>query len=288
MAGLTLVVITGLSGAGKSHALKCFEDFGYFCIDNLPPALLPTFVDLCHQQGGEIPKVALGIDVRERVFFADLVGVLQQVKDLGHAVELLFLEARDAILVRRFSESRRPHPLLPELPVLEGVRFERERLAEVRAHADRILDTSDLTVHELRDLLARQFGPENASPRLTISLITFGYKYGVPFDVDLLFDVRFLRNPFFEPGLRPLSGEDSRVVGYVLSDPDATGLLDQLEQLFKFLIPLFERERRSYLNVGIGCTGGRHRSIVIAKRLQQTFSRAGHHVTLSHRDLAKQ
>lgn len=288
MTGLALVVITGLSGAGKSHALKCFEDFGYFCVDNLPPALLPTFVDLCYQQGGEIQKVALGIDVRERVFFADLVGVLEQVKDLGHAVELLFLEARDAVLVRRFSESRRPHPLLPELPVLEGVRFERERLAEVRAHADRILDTSDLTVHELRDILARQFGPENASRRLTISLITFGYKYGVPFDVDLLFDVRFLRNPFFEPDLKPLSGEDPRVVGYVLSDPDAAALLDQLEQLFKFLIPLFERERRSYLNVGIGCTGGRHRSVVIAKRLQQTFSRAGHHVTLSHRDLAKQ
>lgn len=288
MTGLALVVITGLSGAGKSHALKCFEDFGYFCVDNLPPALLPTFVDLCYRQGGEIQKVALGIDVRERVFFADLVGVLEQVKDLGHAVELLFLEARDAVLVRRFSESRRPHPLLPELPVLEGVRFERERLAEVRAHADRILDTSDLTVHELRDILARQFGPENASRRLTISLITFGYKYGVPFDVDLLFDVRFLRNPFFEPDLKPLSGEDPRVVGYVLSDPDAAALLDQLEQLFKFLIPLFERERRSYLNVGIGCTGGRHRSVVIAKRLQQTFSRAGHHVTLSHRDLAKQ
>lgn len=288
MAGLVLVVITGLSGAGKSHALKCFEDFGYFCVDNLPPALLPTFVDLCHQQGGEIKKVALGIDVRERVFFADLVGVLQQVKGLGHAVELLFLEARDAVLVRRFSESRRPHPLLPELPVLEGVRFERERLAEVRAHADRIIDTSDLTVHELRDLLARQFGPEHASRRLTISLVTFGYKYGVPFDIDLLFDVRFLRNPFFVPDLKPLSGEDPRVRGYVLSDPDAAAFLEQLEHLFKFLIPLFERERRSYLNVGIGCTGGRHRSVVIATCLQESFSRIGYHVTLSHRDIAKQ
>ena len=288
MAGLALVVITGLSGAGKSHALKCFEDFGYFCIDNLPPALLPTFVELCHQQGGEIKKVALGIDVRERVFFADLVSVLQQVKDLGHAVELLFLEARDAVLVRRFSESRRPHPLLPELPILEGVRFERERLAEVRAHADRIVDTSDLTVHELRDLLARQFGPEQASRRLTISLVTFGYKYGVPFDVDLLFDVRFLRNPFFVPDLKPLSGEDPRVRAYVLADPDATAFLDQLTNLFTFLVPLFERERRSYLNVGIGCTGGRHRSVVIAQHLKEYFSKAGHHVVLSHRDLSKQ
>jgi UPF0042 nucleotide-binding protein len=288
MPGLKLVVITGLSGAGKSHALKCFEDVGYFCVDNLPPALLPTFVELCHQQGGEIKNVALGIDIRERVFFADLTGILQRIKDLGHSVELLFLEARDAVLVRRFSESRRPHPLLPELPVLEGVRFEKERLAEVRAHADRIIDTSNLSVHELRDLLSRHFSEEQAARRLTISLITFGYKFGVPYDIDLLFDVRFLRNPYFVPDLKPLTGEDPRVRSYVLEDPDAKGFLDRLEQLFTFLIPLFERERRSYLNVGIGCTGGRHRSVVIAKLLQERFASAGHHVTLSHRDLTKQ
>lgn len=201
MAGLKLVVISGLSGAGKSHALKSFEDVGYFCIDNLPPALLPPFVELCHQQGGEIRNVALGIDVRERVFFTDLVGVLDRVKALGHSVELLFLEAREEVLVRRFSESRRPHPLLPDLPVLEGVRFEKERLAELRSHADRIIDTSDLTVHELRDLLARQFSQDRAPRRLTISIISFGYKFGVPYDIDLLFDVRFLRNPFLFPNL---------------------------------------------------------------------------------------
>jgi UPF0042 nucleotide-binding protein len=288
MPGLKLVVITGLSGAGKSHALKCFEDVGYFCIDNLPPALLPTFVELCHQQGDEIKDVALGIDIRERVFFADLIGILQRIKDLGHSVELLFLEARDAVLVRRFSESRRPHPALPELPVLEGVRFERERLAEIRAHADRIIDTSNLNVHDLRDLLSRHFSQEQSGRRLTITLITFGYKFGVPYDIDLLFDVRFLRNPYFVPDLNPLTGEDPRVRRYVLEDPDAKGFLDRLEQFFAFLIPLFERERRSYLNVGIGCTGGRHRSVVIAKRLQESFSSAGHHVTLSHRDLTKQ
>lgn len=287
MSGLKLVVITGLSGAGKSHALKCFEDVGYFCIDNLPPALLPTFVELCHQQGGEIKNVALGIDIRERVFFGDLVGILQQIKQLGHSVELLFLEARDEILVRRFSESRRPHPLLPDLPVLEGVQFEKERLAELRGHADRIIDTSNLTVHELRDLLTRQFSEDQGARQLTISLITFGYKFGVPYDIDLLFDVRFLRNPFFVPELKPLTGEDPRVINYVLSDPDAVPFLEHLGQLFKFLIPLFERERRSYLNVGIGCTGGRHRSIAIAKRLQDRFASSGYHVTLSHRDLAK-
>ncbi|BFU96040.1 MAG: hypothetical protein; putative nucleoside triphosphate hydrolase domain [Nitrospira sp.] len=287
MAGLKLVVISGLSGAGKSHALKSFEDVGYFCIDNLPPALLPPFVELCHQQGGEIRNVALGIDVRERVFFTDLVGVLDRVRALGHSVELLFLEAREEVLVRRFSESRRPHPLLPDLPVLEGVRFEKERLAELRSHADRIIDTSDLTVHELRDLLARQFSQDRAPRRLTISIISFGYKFGVPYDIDLLFDVRFLRNPFFIPELKPLTGEDPRVRAFVLADPDAVAFISHLDQLFKFLIPLFERERRSYLNVAIGCTGGRHRSVSVAKRLQESFAGSGYPTTVVHRDLGK-
>ena len=288
MAGLKLVVISGLSGSGKSHALKCFEDVGYFCIDNLPPALLPTFVELCHQQGGEIKYVALGIDVRERVFFSNLVEILERVKVLGHAVELVFLEAREEVLVRRFSESRRPHPLLPDLPVLEGVRFEKERLADIRRHADRIIDTSDFTVHELRELLIRRFRQEDAPHRLTISLVTFGYKFGVPYDIDLLFDVRFLRNPFFVPDLKPLTGEDTRVRNYVLTDPDAVAFIGQLEGLFKFLIPLFERERRSYVNVGLGCTGGRHRSVAIAGRLQESFSVLGYQVTVAHRDLNRQ
>jgi len=288
MAGLKLVVISGLSGSGKSHALKCFEDVGYFCIDNLPPALLPTFVELCHQQGGEIKYVALGIDVRERVFFSNLVEILERVKTLGHAVELVFLEAREEVLVRRFSESRRPHPLLPDLPVLEGVRFEKERLADIRRHADRIIDTSDFTVHELRELLIRRFRQEDAPHRLTISLVTFGYKFGVPYDIDLLFDVRFLRNPFFVPDLKPLTGEDTRVRNYVLTDPDAVAFIGQLEGLFKFLIPLFERERRSYVNVGLGCTGGRHRSVAIAGRLQESFSVLGYQVTVAHRDLNRQ
>jgi len=287
MPGLKLVVISGLSGAGKSHALKSFEDVGYFCIDNLPPALLPPFVELCHQQGGEIRNVALGIDVRERVFFTDLVGVLDRVRALGHSVELLFLEAREEVLVRRFSESRRPHPLLPDLPVLEGVKFEKERLAELRRNADRIIDTSDLTVHELRDLLARQFSQDSIPRRLTISIISFGYKFGVPYDIDLLFDVRFLRNPFFIPELKPLTGEDQRVRAFVLADPDAVAFIGHLDQLFKFLIPLFERERRSYLNVAIGCTGGRHRSVSVAKRLQESFASAGYPSTVVHRDLSK-
>jgi UPF0042 nucleotide-binding protein len=287
MAGLNLVVVSGLSGSGKSYALKAFEDAGYFCIDNLPPALLPTFVELCNQQGGEIANVALGIDVRERVFFSDLVGILERVRALGHSVFLLFLEAREDVLVRRFSESRRPHPLLPLLPVLEGVRFEKERTAELRRHADRIIDTSDLSVHELRDVLTKQFQRESKSRKLTISLITFGYKFGVPYDIDLLFDVRFLKNPFFVPELKSLPGNDPRVRAYVLGDPHAIALIQRLEDLLKFLIPQFEQEQRSYLTIAIGCTGGRHRSVAIAGRLQESFAALGYNVSLKHRDLEK-
>lgn len=287
MAGLNLIIISGLSGSGKSHALKAFEDAGYFCIDNLPPALLPTFVELCNQQNGEIANVALGVDVRERIFFSDLVGILERVKALGHSVHLLFLEAREDVLVRRFSESRRPHPLLPHLPVLEGVRFEKDRVADLRRHADRIIDTSDLTVHELRDLLIKQFKREPTARKLTISLVTFGFKYGVPYDIDLLFDVRFLKNPYFVPDLKALPGNDPRVRTFVLSDPDAIALIAQLEGLLKFLIPLFEREQRSYLTIAIGCTGGRHRSVAIAGRLQESLAAVGYQASLSHRDLQK-
>ncbi len=287
MSQLNLVIVSGLSGSGKSHALKAFEDAGYFCIDNLPPALIPTFVELCNQQGGEISNVALGVDVRERVFFADLVGTLERVRALGYAIRLLFLEARDEVLVRRFSESRRPHPLLPHLPVLEGVRFEKERVAELRRHADRIIDTSDLTVHELRDVLTKEFSRGPATRRLTVTLLTFGYKFGVPYDIDLLFDVRFLKNPFFVPDLKPLPGDDPRVRAFVLSDPDAIDLLAQLESMLQFLIPLYEREQRSYLTIAIGCTGGRHRSVAIAGRLRESLGAIGHEVILKHRDLQK-
>jgi UPF0042 nucleotide-binding protein len=287
MARLNLVIISGLSGSGKTYALKAFEDAGYFCIDNLPPALLPTFVDLCNQQQSEIANVALGIDIRERAFFSDFVGILERVKALGHAIQVLFLEAREEVLIRRFSESRRPHPLLPHLPVLDGIRFEKERVAELRCQADRIIDTSDLTVHELGELLAKQFQRESSDRRLTISLITFGYKFGVPYDIDLLFDVRFLRNPFFVPELKSLSGDDPLVRTFVLTDSDAISLLQHLEGFLKFLLPLFQRERRSYLTIGIGCTGGRHRSVAVAGRLRESLAALGYEVGLKHRDIDK-
>ena len=213
--------------------------------------------------------------------------MLDRLKTTGHSVQLVFLEAREEVLVRRFSESRRPHPLLPHMPVLEGVRFEKERLSDLRKHAERIIDTSDITVHELRDRLTREFRQDSSARRMTISLVTFGYKFGVPYDIDLLFDVRFLRNPFFVPELKPLTGEDMKVQDYVLRDPAAAPFIEQLENLFKFLLPLFERDQRSYVNIGIGCTGGRHRSVTIARRLQEIFASLGHEVSVTHRDLQK-
>jgi RNase adapter protein RapZ len=284
---LNLVIISGLSGSGKTHAIKCLEDLGCFCVDNLPPSLLPKFAELCVQRDGEVKNVALGIDIRERGFLSDLFSNLDRLKSLGYSVELVFLEARDEVLVRRFSESRRPHPLLPQSPVLEGVRLERERLLELRRRADRILDTSDLSVHELKDLLARHYQQQGQRRRLTISLISFGFKFGVPYDIDLLFDVRFLRNPNFVADLKPLNGEDPRVRSYVLDDDETVTFIGLLDGLFKFLIPLFERERRSYLSIAIGCTGGRHRSVAVASRLREAFAGLGYEVTLVHRDLQK-
>lgn len=287
MQALHLVIISGLSGSGKTHAIKCFEDLGFFCVDNLPPALLPKFAELCLQQGGEIRNVALGIDIRERGFFGDFFANLDRLKSLGYAVELLFFEARDEVLVRRFSESRRPHPLLPQAPVLDGVRLERERLLDLKQRADRIIDTSDLTVHELKDLLARHYLRQDESPRMAVSLLTFGFKFGVPYDTDLLFDVRFLRNPNFVPELKLLTGEDPRVQAHVFDDPDAKAFLDHLESMLRFLLPLYERERRSYLTIAIGCTGGRHRSVAIASRLRDSFAASGREIILRHRDLHK-
>ncbi|MCP9454514.1 MAG: RNase adapter RapZ [Nitrospira sp.] len=287
VAELNVIVISGLSGSGKSLALKSFEDIGYFCVDNLPPALLPTFVELCSQQKEAITNVALGIDIRERSFLADLIGVLEQIRNLGHTVHLLFFEAREEVLVRRFSESRRPHPLLPQVPVLEGVRFEKERLAELRRYADRVIDTSDLTVHELRSLLTKQFRSGSDGSRLAISLLTFGYKFGVPYDIDLLFDVRFLKNPYFVPELKPLAGDDPRVKAFVLADPHAQVLVERLEEFLRFLIPCYEREPRSYLTIAIGCTGGRHRSVAIASHLYERLTLMGHEITLIHRDIHK-
>lgn len=283
---LQFVIITGTSGSGKSQALKCLEDLGFFCVDNLPPALFQKFTELCARRSGEVRNVALGIDVRERGFFGDLVENLQILKDQGCQVQLLFLEAQDEALVRRFSESRRPHPLLPQRPVIEGIQLERKRLFDLRRQADRIVDTSELTVHDLKAWMNQQYGGLGHKQSMKVVLMTFGYKYGVPCDVDFVFDVRFLKNPYFVPDLNPLTGKDHSVQRYVLETREAQRLLQLFHEWFTFLLPLVERENRSYLTLAIGCTGGRHRSVAIVTQLEPMFEKLGYQVIVRHRDIS--
>ena len=282
---LRLVIVTGASGSGKTQALKSLEDLGFFCVDNLPPALFQKFTELCAQRQEEVKNIALGIDIRERGFFSDFSSNLDRLKVNGCQVELLFLEAQDEILVRRFSESRRPHPLLPQQPVIEGIHLERERLLELRRKADRIVDTSEFTVHELKEWMTRHYRERGKNQPMRISLVTFGYKFGVPYDVDIVFDVRFLRNPHFVPDLQPLTGENEEVQHYVLKNQEAETFLRYLNEMFTFLLPLFERERRSYLTIAIGCTGGRHRSVAVASSIRDMFAKLGYDVAIRHREI---
>jgi RNase adapter protein RapZ len=208
MVDLFIVIISGLSGSGKSHAIKCFEDIGYFCVDNLPPALLPKFVDLCSQSGQQIPRIAVGIDIRERAFFRDFADVFKGLREGGMQVELLFFEADNASIMRRFSESRRPHPLAPDRPVLDGIRLERERLSELRNMADRIIDTTAITVHQLKDMIQDRYRMIGAGTGLHVAIVSFGFKFGIPYDADLLFDVRFIKNPNFAPTLQNFTSMD--------------------------------------------------------------------------------
>lgn len=287
MKDLRLVIITGLSGAGKSNAIKCFEDLGFFCIDNLPPALLPKFAELCSQSGKEINKVALGIDIREREFFGEALSIVRELKDSGYKVEIVFLEASDEVLVRRFSETRRPHPLAKERPVIEGIRLEREQLKDLRRSADYIIDTSEYNVHEFKEVLHRYYAEERGR-RLNISIVSFGFKYGIPYDADLVFDVRFLQNPNFVRELKALSGRDKRVKEYLFENKNTMVFIDRLYEFLEFLIPLFEREGKSYLTIGIGCTGGRHRSVVIAEEVKKVLKKMGYEITIRHRDIEEE
>lgn len=282
---LHLVIVSGLSGSGKTQALKCLEDLGFFCVDNLPPALFLAFAEVCGQRSHTVRKIALCIDVREREFLLDFFENLQRLQASVSVVELLYLEANDVVLTRRFSESRRPHPLLPRQPVHEGIRLERERLGELRSRADRVLDTSELTVHELRDWMVQQYGDPDHRHSMKVSVMTFGYKFGVPYEADLVFDVRFLQNPHFVPELKPLTGNEIHIQQYVLENKEAQGFLEHMKHFFAFLLPLFERERRSYLTIAIGCTGGRHRSVAIANKVKDLFALLGYKATLSHRDM---
>ena len=285
-AGLELVVVTGLSGAGKTQAIHALEDLGFFCVDNLPPALLAPFAELCRQADSPVRRVAVVMDVRGGDWFDQAVEALQELDRAGVFYRIVFLEASDETLVKRFKETRRRHPLAPQGRLLEGIRAERQRLGALRGRAHVILDTSELSPRQLRQRIADLLGgPE--TPRLIAHLVSFGFRYGLPADADLVFDVRFLPNPHYVPDLQPLTGLDDRVREYVLRWPSARRLLQQLEELLDFLLPHYVNEGKTQLTVAIGCTGGQHRSVVITEALAAHLRNQGHRVLVEHRDVER-
>lgn len=282
-----VVIVTGLSGSGRSTAIHVLEDLGFYCIDNLPVVLMPRFLELCEGLGEGINRIAFGIDLRERAFFQDLPGVIDQARRSGHRVEVLFLDAADDVLVRRFSETRRPHPLAEGGSPADGIRRERERLAGVRAAADRVLDTSALTVHQLRAVLTRDYADHGAQDGLSVFLCSFGYKFGLPTDADMVLDVRFLPNPFFVEELRADSGLELPVVRYVMERSETKVFLEHTQALLSFLLPRYLHEGKAYFTLSMGCTGGRHRSVVLAEEIGRRLTAAGYRVQVRHRDIGR-
>jgi UPF0042 nucleotide-binding protein len=288
MTPVSFVVITGLSGAGKSYAIKCFEDMGFFCVDNLPTTLIPTFADLVARADAKRGRVALGVDVREGEYLSHFLEALAELRTRGHTVEVLFLEAGEEALVRRYRETRRRHPLAPDGNVLDGIRAERKALSTVREVADRIVDTSALTVHQLKDFLVDAYVAPKARPGLAVSLVSFGFKHGVPIDADLVFDVRFLPNPHFVEGLRPLDGRDARVREFVMKHAESRELLHRIADFLGFVLPAYQREGKAYLTIAVGCTGGRHRSVALVEELRPLIDALGLAPALVHRDLDRE
>jgi UPF0042 nucleotide-binding protein len=284
--GLRFVILTGLSGSGKTHAVRALEDLGYFCVDNLPTQLLPTMAELSMRNEAGLDKVAIVADVREGGFLKQFPRVFRRLKSMpGLEPTLIFLEASHSALLRRFSETRRPHPLAPDRSVAEGITEERGKLNTIRAMADRIIDTSDLTVHELRDIFMQTSRGNQQRADMVVTLVSFGYKHGVPLDADLVFDVRCLPNPHFVGGLRELTGRDPAVVRFMRRNKETLEFVDRLREFLTFALPRYVQEGKSYLTVAIGCTGGRHRSVMIAETLKKALSAVpGVRLRVSHRD----
>lgn len=284
-----IVIITGLSGSGMSSATNAFQDLGYFCVDNLPVTMLPTFGRLVTTDDDEkgISRAALVIDIREGRFLGDFEKQLKALRASGLRVTVLFFEASDDVLQYRFSETRRPHPADRGDRLLAAIRAERKAMARIRSHADQIIDTSDHTVHTLRSFLLARFSPDRKGAPMRVEVMSFGHKYGNPGDLELLFDVRHLPNPHFVPELKPLSGHDPRVVRYLRSQADVQETLQRFTDLLSYLLPLYRREGKSYVTVGIGCTGGRHRSVMIANALTRALRREGFDARATHRDVRK-
>lgn len=293
---VSVVIVTGLSGAGKSTALHALEDLGFFCIDNLPTLLAPEAVAVCARGG--ITRIALGMDVRVRAFLGKFGEVLREITGTPpdeRSLSVVFLDASDESLLRRFGETRRPHPLSTghdelragTVAVLDGIQLERERLTPLRARADLVIDTTRLSVHELRKAILQRFGPAaGGAPRMHTRMVSFGFKYGAPVDADLVLDVRFLDNPYFVPELKALPGTDTRVSSFVLGLPEAQEFLDKTADLLSYVLPKYEREGKSYLTIAVGCTGGRHRSVAIAEALASALS-SNASIDVIHRDVIR-
>jgi UPF0042 nucleotide-binding protein len=282
-----IVIVSGLSGAGKSLALRTLEDFGYFCVDNLPPALMPTFMSLCAGLKEPMQKLAMVVDIRGGEFFEDLDDALLTLNEQGTRPLILFLDADDDALVRRYKETRRRHPLSPQGSILEGIRAERDLLSNIKTRANMIIDTSDLSISEFRKQLTEVFSKNVKAGRLLITVVTFGFKWGLPMDADLVFDVRFLPNPHYVNDLRPLSGLDLRVAQYVFKSRPATLFFSHLKRFVDFLLPQYIDEGKTHLTIAIGCTGGRHRSVAVAEALKAHLESKEHTVIVEHRDIER-
>ena len=283
--GRQLVILTGLSGSGKGSVLKTFEDLGYYCVDNLPVAFIPTFSQLYLQGTTEIDRAALLVDAREGDQIAKLPDIYRKLQG-EHAATLVFVEASDDTLMRRFSETRRPHPMGREYPVRQGIREERRRMAAIRRLADVIIDTTKFNVHELRQFITDRFQNPGKSS-LIVAIVSFGYRYGIPADADLVFDVRFLPNPHFVPRLRRYSGKNARVVRFIRSFPQTRQFLKRIQSMLAYLIPHYIGEGKSYLTIAIGCTGGRHRSVMLAEEIRRGLQKRGYTAKTVHRDIDK-
>src|SRR5580658_4591864 len=280
-----LVIITGMSGSGKATVLKAFEDLGYYCVDNLPVELIPRFAEMA-LQSAEIRRTALVVDVRAGSQLEQLPGILKAVRRMI-PTNVAFLEASDAVLMRRFSETRRPYPLGPDTPVNASLKAERRHLESIRALADIVIDTSKFNVHELRAHITERFREQATEKSILVSCVSFGYRHGLPEDADLVFDVRFLRNPHFVPKFRPLTGRDPRVAKYIRSFPQTKKFIPRISDLLVDLMPHYIHEGKSYLTIGFGCTGGQHRSVMIAEEVGKRLHKAGYRVKVVHRDMPK-
>jgi UPF0042 nucleotide-binding protein len=287
MKNLRVVIITGLSGSGKSTSLRAMEDIGYFCVDNMPVVLLPRFLKIQSDDTKEITKVAMVMDLREKSFLEKYTRVFTQIKRMGYRIEILFLDSSDDALLHRFSETRRVHPTSVKGSIMEGINLERGKLAPLKLMADKVIDTTSYNVHQLKDVVQRHFISSSASKRMIIHVSSFGYRYGVPADADIVLDVRFLPNPYFVEELKFYDGHHPNVRDYVLESDESKIFIQKLFDMMAFLIPLYEKEGKARLNIALGCTGGRHRSVVMANQLGAYFSDKNYLITINHRDITK-